>query len=56
MSIALYLAAPDWQEWLDFELWQRIRWVAGLVVLGGGLYFAWLTAFGLRLRHFKMNS
>lgn len=56
MSIALYLAAPDWQEWLDFELWQRIRWVAGLVVMGGGLYFAWLTAFGLRLRHFKMNS
>ncbi|AIA73866.1 membrane protein [Halomonas campaniensis] len=56
MSIALYLAAPDWQEWLDFELWQRIRWVAGLVVLGGGLYFAWLTALGLRLRHFKMNS
>ena len=56
MSIALYLAAPDWQEWLDFALWQRIRWVAGLVVLGGGLYFAWLTAFGLRLRHFKMNS
>ncbi|MCD6437450.1 MAG: murein biosynthesis integral membrane protein MurJ [Halomonas sp.] len=56
MSIALYLAAPDWQEWLDFELWLRIRWVAGLVVLGGGLYFAWLTALGLRLRHFKMNS
>jgi len=56
MSIALYLAAPDWQEWLDFALWQRIRWVAGLVVLGGGLYFAWLAAFGLRLRHFKMNS
>lgn len=56
MSIALYLAAPDWQAWLDFELWQRIRWVAGLVVLGGGLYFVWLTALGLRLRHFKMNS
>lgn len=56
MSIALYLIAPDWQAWLAFELWQRIRWVAGLVVLGGGLYFAWLTAFGLRLRHFKMNS
>ncbi|MDX1355183.1 MAG: murein biosynthesis integral membrane protein MurJ [Halomonas venusta] len=56
MSIALYMAAPDWQEWLDFALWQRIRWVAGLVVLGGGLYFAWLAAFGLRLRHFKMNS
>lgn len=56
MSSALYLVAPDWQAWLEFELWQRIYWVAGLVVLGGGLYFAWLTALGLRLRHFKMNS
>ena len=56
MSVALYLIAPDWQAWLEFELWQRIRWVVGLVVLGGGLYFTWLTAFGLRLRHLKMNS
>jgi putative peptidoglycan lipid II flippase len=56
MSVALYIASPEWHAWLEFELWQRIRWVAGLVVLGGGLYFIWLTAFGLRLRHFKMNS
>ncbi len=56
MSIALYVVSPEWHVWLEFELWQRIRWVAGLIVLGGGLYFAWLTALGLRLRHFKMNS
>jgi len=50
------LVSPDWQVWLEFGLWQRVRWVAGLVVLGGGLYFIWLTALGLRLRHFKMNG
>ncbi|WP_311064861.1 murein biosynthesis integral membrane protein MurJ [Halomonas sp. DWK9] len=56
MSVALMLVSPNWQAWLEFELWQRIRWVAGLVVLGGGLYFIWLTALGLRLRHFKMHG
>ncbi|MGS2742340.1 murein biosynthesis integral membrane protein MurJ [Halomonas sp. LS-001] len=56
MSIALYNVSPDWQAWLDFGLWQRIYWVTGLIALGGGLYFVWLAAFGLRLRHFKMNS
>ncbi|KTG29141.1 murein biosynthesis protein MurJ [Idiomarina sp. WRN-38] len=56
MSVALMLVSPDWQVWLEFGLWQRVSWVAGLVVLGGGLYFIWLTALGLRLRHFKMNG
>lgn len=56
MSVALMLVSPDWQVWLEFGLWQRVRWVAGLVALGGGLYFIWLTALGLRLRHFKMNG
>jgi putative peptidoglycan lipid II flippase len=56
MSVALMLVSPDWQVWLEFGLWQRVGWVAGLVVLGGGLYFIWLTALGLRLRHFKMNG
>lgn len=56
MSVALMLVSPDWQVWLEFGLWQRVHWVAGLVALGGGLYFIWLTALGLRLRHFKMNG
>lgn len=56
MSALLYAVAPEWQAWLGFELWQRIRWVAGLVLLGGGIYFVWLAALGLRLRHFKMHS
>jgi putative peptidoglycan lipid II flippase len=56
MSVALYVVAPDWQAWLSFGLWQRVSWVTGLVVLGGSLYFAWLAALGLRVRHFKMHS
>ncbi len=56
MSLALLVVSPDWQAWLDFGLWQRVGWVAALVVLGGGLYFIWLTALGLRLRHFRMNG
>ncbi|MGM0521843.1 MAG: murein biosynthesis integral membrane protein MurJ [Pseudomonadota bacterium] len=56
MSVGLYVLAPDWQAWLEFGLWQRVSWVAALVVLGAGVYFAWLAAFGLRLRHLKMHS
>jgi putative peptidoglycan lipid II flippase len=56
MTVALYMVAPDWQAWLNFGLWQRVSWVTGLVVLGGSLYFTWLAALGLRIRHFKMHS
>ncbi|UYF99411.1 MULTISPECIES: murein biosynthesis integral membrane protein MurJ [unclassified Halomonas] len=56
MGAALYLLTPPWQAWLDFSLWTRIGWVAGLMALGGGLYFAWLAAWGLRLRHFRLSS
>ncbi|WP_252109535.1 MULTISPECIES: murein biosynthesis integral membrane protein MurJ [unclassified Halomonas] len=56
MGAALYLLTPPWQAWLDFSLWTRVGWVAGLVALGGGLYFAWLAAWGLRLRHFRLSS
>ena len=56
MSLALYWAAPEWHDWLAFGLWQRVGWVTGLVVIGGGLYFAWLAALGLRVRHFKIHS
>lgn len=56
MAIALYFVSPNWLLWLDFSLWQRVFWTAGLVLLGGGIYFAWLSALGLRLRHFKMQG
>ncbi|MCW4150594.1 murein biosynthesis integral membrane protein MurJ [Halomonas sp. 18H] len=56
MSIALYAIAPEWTTWLAMSLWQRVAWVSGLVVLGAGLYFAWLGALGLRVRHLKMRA
>lgn len=56
MTAGLYAVSPEWQAWLGFSLWQRVGWVAGLVGLGGALYFIWLAALGLRPRHFKMQS
>ena len=56
MCAALYMVSPEWHAWLAFSLWQRVAWVAGLVGLGGGIYVVWLTALGLRPRHFKMQS
>ena len=56
MSIGLYWLAPEWQAWLEFSLFQRVGWVSLLVGLGAGAYFAWLAAFGLRLKQLKMHS
>ncbi|KPQ23101.1 MAG: murein biosynthesis integral membrane protein MurJ [Halomonas sp. HL-48] len=56
MSVALYVIAPEWTQWLAMGLWQRVAWVSGLVALGAGLYFAWLGVFGLRVRHLKMRA
>ena len=56
MSVGLYWLAPEWQVWLEFSLFQRIGWVSVLVGLGAGVYFAWLAAFGLRLKQLKMHS
>ncbi|SNY98612.1 murein biosynthesis integral membrane protein MurJ [Halomonas sp. hl-4] len=56
MSLALYFVAPEWTAWLAMSLWQRVAWVSGLVALGAGLYFTWLGALGLRIRHLKMRA
>lgn len=56
MGAALYAAAPPWQVWLDVGLAPRVSWALGLVALGGGVYFAWLGALGLRPRHFRIQS
>ena len=56
MSIGLLWISPDWQAWLGWDVWTRVAWLAALVVAGAGVYFAWLAAFGMRLRHFRMKS
>ncbi|XKH60518.1 murein biosynthesis integral membrane protein MurJ [Halomonas sediminis] len=54
MSVLLGWLSPAWNEWLGWGLWQRIRWISLLVVLGAGSYFAWLVALGMRWRHFRI--
>ncbi|MFC3284198.1 murein biosynthesis integral membrane protein MurJ [Litchfieldella rifensis] len=48
--------APAWQEWLTWGLWPRVYHLSGLVIGGAALYFAWLAAFGVRVRHFRMKG
>jgi putative peptidoglycan lipid II flippase len=56
MGLGLAWLAPDWQQWLGWGVWTRVQWLALLVVAGAGVYFAWLAALGVRLRHFKMTG
>ncbi|MDT8894882.1 murein biosynthesis integral membrane protein MurJ [Halomonas sp. I1] len=56
MGLALAWLAPDWHRWLDWSLMTRAGWMAALVVSGAAVYFAWLAATGVRLRHFRMKS
>ncbi len=56
MVAGLAWLAPDWPAWLGWSVWTRAAWLAALVALGAGLYFAWLAATGVRLRHFRMKG
>lgn len=56
MVAGLAWLAPEWQAWLGWSVWTRAAWLGVLVFAGAGLYFAWLAATGIRLRHFRMKS
>jgi len=56
MGLGLAWLAPEWQAWLAWGVGSRVAWLAGLVVAGAGVYFAWLVALGVRLRHFRMTG
>lgn len=56
MGVGLAWLAPDWQQWLGWGVWARVQWLAALVVAGAAVYFAWLAAFGVRVRHFRMKG
>lgn len=56
MGLGLWWLSPGWQEWLGWEVWTRVAWLSALVVAGALVYFAWLAAFGVRLRHFRMKG
>ncbi len=52
LTYLLSLSA-DTEAWLSAGLWQRVEWLALLVIGGGLIYLAaqWLA--GLRLRHLR---
>ncbi len=56
MGLGVAWLAPDWQAWLGWSVWRRAAWLAVLVAAGAGLYFAWLAATGVRIRHFRMRG
>lgn len=56
LGLGLAWFSPDWQQWLGWELWQRVYSLAGLVVGGAAAYFAWLALVGIRLRHFRLHG
>ncbi|GKW49381.1 putative lipid II flippase MurJ [Halomonas sp. NCCP-2165] len=56
MGLGLAWLAPEWQQWLGWGVGQRVLHLAGLVVGGAAIYFAWLAAWGVRLRHFRLHG
>jgi putative peptidoglycan lipid II flippase len=53
MVAALLWLMPDGSIWLDGSVWQRIYWLASLVVVGGLSYFVVLLIVGLRPRQMR---
>jgi putative peptidoglycan lipid II flippase len=53
MGVLLYYFAPAAADWLAAGLWDRVIWMALLVIGGGLVYTLVLIAFGLRARHLR---
>lgn len=53
MGLFLYLVAGDWQQWLEWGNWQRVREMALLTVGGLCLYCLSLFLGGMRMRHLR---
>jgi putative peptidoglycan lipid II flippase len=56
MCGALLLAAGNVQDWIELGFSMRALWLAGLVFLGAGVYFAALWMMGIRLDQFKRRG
>ena len=56
LGLGLWWLSPDWQAWLNWDVWHRAWMLSSLVVGGVVVYFAWLAICGLRLRHFRLNG
>jgi len=53
LGLLLYWLAPPAAEWLTAGLWQRVQWMALLVVAGVAIYLLVLAVLGLRPRHLR---
>nr|WP_297460456.1 murein biosynthesis integral membrane protein MurJ [uncultured Halomonas sp.] len=56
LGLGLLWLSPDWQAWLNWDVWHRAWVLSSLVVGGVAVYFAWLALCGIRLRHFRLNG
>jgi putative peptidoglycan lipid II flippase len=56
MCGALLLAAGNARDWIELGFSMRALWLAGLVFLGAGVYFAALWMLGIRLDQFKRRG
>ena len=52
MSLVIVLLNPDHQAWLEFDAWQRVGWLLGLIVCAILVYVVTLILFGFRPRRF----
>ncbi|MCG6967097.1 MAG: murein biosynthesis integral membrane protein MurJ [Chromatiaceae bacterium] len=56
MALVLHLASPALLQWLQADRWERIVWLAGLILLAMACYFALLLALGLRIRDLRARG
>nr|WP_280951233.1 murein biosynthesis integral membrane protein MurJ [Salinicola aestuarinus] len=56
MGAGLWWFCPEWHQWLAWGALERVGVLLALVVGGASLYFAWLAASGVRLRHFSLRG
>jgi len=56
MAALLAWASPGLAEWVQAERWDRVTWLAGLVVLAAAAYFAILWLLGLRLGELRVRG
>lgn len=45
--------SPDLNGWVSLHFWQKVHWLAWLIVLAAISYFGALAALGIRLRDFR---
>lgn len=56
MAGALFFAEGSAKDWIEAGFSERTLWLAGLVLLGVGVYFAVLWITGIRLDQFKRRA